>query len=53
MASIIAFLKSLFQKLVALLSKKKGKEVMDYGNPFRKEESVFEDKFSQMLCRNP
>ena len=30
MASIIAFLKSLFQKLAALLSKKKGEEVVDY-----------------------
>ena len=30
MASVIAFLKSLFQKLIALLSKKKGKEVVDY-----------------------
>ena len=38
MASVIAFLKSLFQKLVALLSKKKGEEVVDYWGPFRKEE---------------
>ena len=30
MASMIAFLKSLFQKLAALLSKKKGEEVVDY-----------------------
>ena len=30
MASIIAFFKSLFQKLLARFSKKKGEEVVDY-----------------------
>ena len=30
MASIITFLKTLLQKLAALLSKKKGEEVVDY-----------------------
>ena len=30
MANVIAFLKSLFQKLAALLSKRKGEEVVDY-----------------------
>ena len=30
MASVVAFLKSLFQKLITLFSKKKGEEVVDY-----------------------
>lgn len=30
MSSVIAFLKSLFQKLIGLFSKKKGEEVVDY-----------------------
>ena len=30
MASIITFLKSLFQKLIVLFSKKKGEEAVDY-----------------------
>ncbi len=30
MSSVLAFLKSLIQKLLSLLSKKKGEEVVDY-----------------------
>ena len=30
MSSVVAFLKTLFQKLIELFSKKKGEEVVDY-----------------------